>query len=364
LITVLAVGLALPQAVAATTEPAGFEYFHTYAENEQVIDAAVAAHPGIAMKFSIGESYEGRQIWGVKISDNVSQDENEPEVFIHGLTHARERTSNEEALAIIEMLTDEYDSSARIKAIVDSREIWIVPMLNPDGAEYDMSGGRWHTWRKNRQPIPGSSEVGIDLNRNWGYKWGLGRGKGSDGSANPQSQYYRGWAAEVAPEVQAYEAFEDSRVINGLQQIRASIGFHTAARQVLWPYSYTRRNVPKGMTRADHAAFVALGQRVAALNGYKPQQGSDLYPVFGDQDDWAYSRYRIFAYTIEMAKGSSNRYYPSLTELNADIAANRDAVLTLLEFADCPYRAAGLDSVCAARYGDPRVNHHPWSQQP
>src|SRR4051794_36037837 len=113
--------MAVPAVTTATTEPAGFEYFHTYAENENVIDAAVAAHPGITKKFSIGQSYEGRQIWGIKISDNADTDENEPEVFIHGLTHARERTSNEEALAIIGMLTDEYDSNARIKSIVDSR---------------------------------------------------------------------------------------------------------------------------------------------------------------------------------------------------------------------------------------------------
>ena len=95
-------------AAAATVEPAGFEYFHTYAENEQVIDDAVAAHPAIAMKFSIGQSYEGRQIWGIKISDNVAVDENEPEVLIHGLTHARERASNEEALSLIQLLTGSY----------------------------------------------------------------------------------------------------------------------------------------------------------------------------------------------------------------------------------------------------------------
>ncbi len=103
-------GVPVAQARHQTTAPAGFEYFHTYAQNEQVIDDAVAAHPAIAMKFSIGTSYEGRQIWGIKISDNVATDENEPEVFIHGLTHARERASNEMALALIERLTDDYAS--------------------------------------------------------------------------------------------------------------------------------------------------------------------------------------------------------------------------------------------------------------
>jgi carboxypeptidase T len=345
LLSVAFSALALPGHALAAGEPAGFEYFHTYAENKQVIDDAVSAHPAIAKRFSIGTSYEGRQIWGIKISDHVDTDENEPEVFIHGLTHARERASNEMALYLIEMLTDEYATSARIKSIVDSREIWIVPMLNPDGAEFDISGGHWHKWRKNRQPIPGSSEIGIDLNRNWGYHWGGGSG-GTDGSDNPASVYYRGWAPEVAPEVQAYEAFEASRVVDGVQQIKASIGFHSAARQVLWPYSYTRQDVPPDMSADDHAAFVALGKRVAALNGYKPQQGSDLYPVYGDQDDWAYHEYGIFGYTFEMAKGAQKRYYPTQAELDTDISANRGAVLTFLEYADCPYRAAGLDQYC------------------
>ena len=232
----LALVVPLHGAAADTVKPAGFEYYHTYAENEQIIDDAVAAHPGIAKKFSIGKSYEGREIWGIKISDNVATDENEPEVFIHGLTHARERASNEMALYLIQLLTNNYATDPRIKAIVDSREIWIVPMLNPDGAEYDMSGGHWHQWRKNRQPIPGSTAIGVDLNRNWGYHWGGGSGHGTDGSINPASDYYRGWAPEVAPEVQDYEAFEASRVINGRQQIVASIGFHSAAREVLWPY--------------------------------------------------------------------------------------------------------------------------------
>lgn len=348
----LALVVPLHGAAADTVKPAGFEYYHTYAENEQIIDDAVAAHPGIAKKFSIGKSYEGREIWGIKISDNVATDENEPEVFIHGLTHARERASNEMALYLIQLLTNNYATDPRIKAIVDSREIWIVPMLNPDGAEYDMSGGHWHQWRKNRQPIPGSTAIGVDLNRNWGYHWGGGSGHGTDGSINPASDYYRGWAPEVAPEVQDYEAFEASRVINGRQQIVASIGFHSAAREVLWPYSYTQKDLPPDMSADDHAAFVALGTQVAALNGYKPQQGSDLYPVYGDQDDWAYHTYRIFGYTFEMKKGALNRYYPSQSELNADIQANVPAVLTFLEYADCPYRAAGLVQDCGPLYDD------------
>src|SRR5688572_27263688 len=79
---------------AAAAEPAGFEYFHTYAETEAVINNVVAARPNIAQKISIGRSYQGRQIWGVKLTQNVGQgSKNKPEIFINGLMHARERAS-------------------------------------------------------------------------------------------------------------------------------------------------------------------------------------------------------------------------------------------------------------------------------
>ncbi len=345
---VLALGALVPAPVAAA-EPVGFEYFHTYDENTALIDQAVTDHPAIARRFSIGQSFEGRTIWGIKISDNPAVDENEPEIFLHGLTHARERASNEMALYVIEMLTNEYASDARIRDIVDGREIWIVPMLNPDGAEFDFSDGVFHRWRKNRQTIPGSASIGIDLNRNWPFKWACcGSGK-----ANPASDNYRGWGPAVAPEVQAYMDFVDGRVVNGRQQIRVSIGFHSAGRQVLWPYSWTKTDVPKELSRDDWLAMVALGQQMAAFNSYTPEQGSDLYIVDGDQGDWEYSRHRIFAYTFEMAAGSQRRYYPNQPELANDLARNRGAVLLILEMADCPFRAAGLETTnCGPLYDD------------
>ena len=274
------------------------------------------------MKFSIGQSYEGREIWGIKISDNVATDENEPEVFIHGLTHARERASNEMALVPIQILTNNYATDARIKAIVDSREIWIVPMLNPDGAEYDMPAALAQAGARTASRFPArrqSASTSIAT----GATTGGWLGHGTDGSINPASDYYRGWAPEVAPEVQDYEAFEASRVINGRQQIVASIGFHSAAHEVLWPYSYTRTDVPSDMSADDHAAFVALGERVAADNGYKPQQGSDLYPVYGDQDDWAYHTLSDLRLHVRDDEGrASIATTRPRQELNADIAAN------------------------------------------
>ena len=333
--------LALPSPAAAAM-PSGFGHFHTYPEVKAAIGSAVVDHPGIARSFSIGRSYEGREIWAIKISDNVATDENEPEVFINAQIHARERAPNELALYIIRLLTNRYGEKTelgqRVTSLVNTREVFIVPTVNPDGAQFDIQGGEWHEWRHNRQPIPNSSHIGVDLNRQFGYMWGCCGGS----SAKPGIWNYRGPEPWFAPEVRAYRNFVNSRVVGGKQQIRILLSLHSAGRLVLWPYSYTKENVPPDMKAHDHAAFVALGRAMARLNGYRPMQGSDLYKVDGDSDDWAYHEHGIFAFTIEMKRGAASRYYPSASEIRADLQANRPAVLHMLAAADCPYRDAGL----------------------
>ncbi len=356
-VTLAVASLLASAAPARAAEPAGYEHFHTYAEMETLIDAAVADHPQIAHKLSIGQSYEGREIWAVKISDNVATDENEPEVFFNGLTHGRERLSAEMALHIIEFLTNGYATDARIAEVVDSREVWVVPMLNPDAAEFDFSAGSFRTWRKNRQPIPDSSAIGIDLNRQFGFMWNCCGGS----SANPASDNYHGPEPWYAPEVRAYRDFIDGRVVDGRQQIRLSISWHSAGRMVLWPYGYTRQDVPDTMSYDDWRAMKALGQQMAALNGYRAQQGSDLYIVDGDQDDWTYHEHRIFSYTFEMAKGADKRYYPTAAEVASELANNEAPVLLMLEQADCPFRAAGLEATHCGPLNDDFEAERGWT---
>jgi murein tripeptide amidase MpaA len=336
LVAALAV-LLTPATAAAAGEPSGYEHFHTYAEVKAEIDEVVAGHPGIAERFSMGTSYEGREIWGVKVSDNVGADENEPEVFVVAQIHANERASGEMALFLLSQLVEGYGSDSRITDIVNGREIWIVPMANPDGAEYDMSDGAFRNWRKNRQPIPGSHQVGIDLNRQFGFKWNCCGG----GSNKPKSPKYRGPEPWYAPETRAYRDFILGRVVGGEQQLSIVLSIHAQGRMVLWPYAYTNRDHPRTMRYDDWRAFVALGTELAALNGYRPRQTSDLYVVDGDEGDWAYRSQRIFAFAFELAAGDPKRMYPTLAQLQADQARNRPALLHLLEMADCPYAAAG-----------------------
>ncbi|HEY0733651.1 MAG TPA: M14 family zinc carboxypeptidase, partial [Herpetosiphonaceae bacterium] len=224
---------------------------------------------------------------------------------------------------------------------VNSREIYIVFNLNPDGGEYDIATGSYRTWRKNRQPNSGSSYVGTDLNRNYGYKWGCCGGS----STSPSSETYRGSSAFSAPETQRMRDFINSRVIGGKQQITTSISFHTYSELILWPYGYTYTDVPSDMTADDRNVFVTMGQAMAATNSYTAQQSSDLYVTDGDLTDWAYGVHKIFAYTFELyPRGSSPGFYPPDEQIGPQTTRNREAVLYLMEKSDCPYAVIGKQS--------------------
>jgi carboxypeptidase T len=113
--------------------------YHTYAEMVTEIHAVEAAHPDIVHVFSIGKSYQGRDIWAAKISDNVGTDENEPEILFDALHHAREHLTVEQALYLFHLLADNYGTDTQITNLVNGREIWIIFAVNPDGFVYDLT---------------------------------------------------------------------------------------------------------------------------------------------------------------------------------------------------------------------------------
>ncbi|MBV9790568.1 MAG: zinc carboxypeptidase [Chloroflexi bacterium] len=334
-------GFVVEDLVEADDFPPADSAYHNYAEMSSEIAAVAASYPSIASRFSIGKSYENRDIWALKISDNVASDESEPEVLFVGQHHAREHLTVEMALYIMNELTSKYGSDSRITNIVNSREIYIVFNLNPDGGEYDVATGSYRSWRKNRQPNSGSSYVGTDLNRNYGYKWGCCGGS----STSPSSETYRGPSAFSAPETQRMRDFINSRVVGGKQQITTSISFHTYSELILWPYGYTYTDVPADMTADDRNVFVTMGNAMAQTNNYTPQQSSDLYVTDGDLTDWAYGVHKIFAYTFEMyPRSSSPGFYPPDEQIATQTARNREAVLYLMEKSDCPYAVIGKQS--------------------
>ncbi|CAL9384313.1 Zinc carboxypeptidase [Streptomyces sp. enrichment culture] len=333
--------------LADTAEGADFQAaapsdYHTYASMTAAINDTVARHPGLVSTRVIGRSHEGRDIVAVKVSANVAVDEDEPEILFTHNQHAREHLTVEMALYTLDELTSQYGRDARVTELLDTREIWLIPSVNPDGKHYDTESGAFRSWRKNRQPNAGSSAIGTDLNRNWNHMWGCcGGSSGSTSSAT-----YRGAAPESGPETRVVADFVRSRMVGGEQQITAHIDFHTYGELILWPYGYTYADTAAGLTADDRDAFVAVGREMAASNGYTAQQSSDLYITDGSINDWLWANQGIFSYTFEMyPRGASGGgFYPPGSVIDRETARNREAVLILLENADCMYRSIGKES--------------------
>jgi hypothetical protein len=344
--------------------PAKDSRYHNLAEMTAAVMAAQAAHPEIVQVFSIGQSVQGREILAAKISDNVATDEAEPEILFDALHHAREHFTVEQALYLLDMLTEGYDDWVSIRQLVDSREIYIVFALNPDGFVYDLTGSPYRAWRKNRQPNAGSTAVGTDLNRNYGYRWACCGGS----SGAKSSITYRGAEPWSAPETRALRDFVASRVIDGVQQIKAHITLHTNGKLILWPYGYTKANVPSDMTSADWSTFVKLGREMARRNGYTAQQSSDLYITDGDQIDWMYGVHRIFSFTWELYPAETatvwGDHYPPDEVIARETANNRSALLYFLKLGGCPYDAIGLGGPNCGAFFDDAEGSHGWVADP
>jgi hypothetical protein len=359
----LAAALVLPAAApAAAAEPdfpASNSGYHNWPELVAEIQKAAADYPSIVSVFSIGTSYEGRDIWMAKVSDNVADDEAEPEVLVDALHHAREHLTTEQALALLGWLTTGYGSDDTVTRLVDNRETFIIFALNPDGMRYDLTGDPYRAWRKNRQRDSSGNAMYTDLNRNYDYRWGCCGGS----SGSRSSITYRGPAPFSAPEARAMRDFVNSRVVGGVQQIRTHVTLHTNGELILWPYGYTKTNLPPDMSSLDYRTFVSLGRAMASLNGYRAQQSSDLYITDGDQIDWMYARHRIFSYTYELYPPETatvwGDHYPDDSRIAAQTARNRSALLLLIDRAVCPYGTLGsafAATNCGPLYDDLEIN--------
>lgn len=140
-------GLTLEPVFMSETFPPADSAFHDYAEMVAELQQAAFDHPNIFALFSVGLTYEGRTIWAGKISDNVGTDEDEPEVLFTHHQHAREHLTVEQGLYTLHMLTDGYGADPQVTSLVDSREIWMIFDVNPDGGEFDIATGSYVSWR-------------------------------------------------------------------------------------------------------------------------------------------------------------------------------------------------------------------------
>lgn len=325
--------------------PSGDEAYHTYDEVNAELNSIAQNHPDIAQVFDIGQSHEGRTIYGLKISDNVTDDEGEPEVLQNCNIHAREHLTTEMCMYMVNEFTGKYSSDAGIRDIVDNQVLWIIPMLNPDGSMYDIESGEYRTWRKNRQP--GQRYNGVDLNRNFAYEWGCCGGSSGD----EQSETYRGDAPESGVEVKRLTDFVRSRRTADGNRIKSYIDWHSYSELIMWPFGYTKDRSTTDMTEEEADVFETLGKAMARENGYKPTQLSGLYVADGSSADWMWGSEGIWAFAMEMypsAEGGNGAdgFYPPASVIDKQTTRNRGTVMTFLENTDCMWRVIGKEEKC------------------
>ncbi len=303
----------------AGAEIPGYPDYQQISEKLQYLNGT---YPKICALHSLGTTYEGRTIWALKISDNAWKEENEPEVLIMGGHHAKELISVEVPLMFAEFLAENYSSNMTVRNIVDSNEIWIVPVVNPDGYEYAWEG---HTgWRKNRRPIDANGDgiidgIGVDLNRNYGHLWGK-----QGASHDPNSDIYCGPHPFSENETKAIRALALSH------NFTFSVSFHSYGKIIYHPWGNSLDPEPM-----DNELMEAIGNEMAEYNNYTVIEGKDTYVTTGDSDDWLYANTTCLPFTIELGK----EFIPPPDEIQGIFEKNRDALVYLLSISGDPYLA-------------------------
>ncbi len=271
--------------------------YYEVAEINQALLDFQTQHPTRALRVDLNAAFggplthNGRRIYALKIGDNVTSDEDEPNVVYVGNHHAREIATPAHMIAWANELLTKYASDPQIKAWVDTHEIWVIPTMNPDGLEHVWTVDDY--WRKNRRNN-GGGVYGVDLNRNYPFKWAA---CGSF-STNPTSETYCGPSAASEPETQTYMAFARARRPNKV------IDVHQSGQEVLFPY--TCASMP--VQASDKVAEVST--LLANAASYVPVLAS----AGGEEFEWAFHEIGALAFLLEL----QTSFYPTWTEYLAE----------------------------------------------
>src|SRR5918995_534743 len=280
----LATATAAVAAAAAVTTAT----YHSAETLEQDFRALAEQAPEIAELRQIGQSVEGRPIWALRIGDRRGSDR---KLLFMGCHHAREWIAVEVPYLLAEHLVTNANASP-VKEWLEQGELWVAPIVNPDGHEHSRVTER--LWRKNRRPNPDGS-IGVDPNRNYGYMWGTINDDRS--SRVPSDITYVGPRAFSEPETRAV------RDLIGRELFRGVITYHSYTQLILYPWGHTLDSIPD---LADRSRMETLAEQmrdlIAGVHGtvYTAQQSSRLYLTAGDTTDWTYGVYGIPSFTIEL----------------------------------------------------------------
>ncbi|NXY11707.1 CBPA1 Carboxypeptidase, partial [Pteruthius melanotis] len=250
------------------------------------MDILVEDHPNVLSKIQIGESYENRPLYVLKFSTGGS---NRPAIWLDTGIHSREWITQATGVWMANKIAEEYGQDPYVTAILDSMDIFLEIVTNPDGFAFTHSSDR--LWRKTRSINAGSRCIGVDPNRNWDAGFGE-----AGASANPCTETYHGPYPNSEPEVKSIVDFVKSH-----GNIKAFISIHSYSQLLLYPYGYTTTPVPdqEELHELSAKAVAAL----SSLYGTQYKYGSiitTIYRASGGTIDWTYNQGIKYSFTFEL----------------------------------------------------------------
>jgi carboxypeptidase T len=329
--------------------------YRTVTEMRDLLDAAAAQHPDLAEVFVYGSSWErvtggpgaGHDLFGIRLTNRALPGP-KPTFFLMAAIHARELSTSELALRFVDHLLSNYGVDGDVTWLLDEHLVVVVPVVNPDGRVIAEQG---YLQRKNTDSSYGGNcsvpDIGVDLNRNNGFKWGTVNGPGESKCA----ETYPGPVVESEPETAAIRdlvrsLFPDQRGPGDTDPAPATttgvlLTLHSYANLVLWPWGWTHTAAPNA------ADLSTIGRKFASYNGYTPEQSIQLYATSGTTDDWSYGELGIASFTFEVggSSGACGGFFPAFSCLDGGTDGsfwprNLPAFLYAARIARAPYMLA------------------------
>ena len=349
----------VPDAKAPAVAPIDETYYggyHTVRAQYAHLDKVVTDHPGLATVVDYGDSYlktvnpaTGYDLKAICVTRKQAGDcalsptAPKPRFLLMTQIHAREIVTGDLAWRFIDHLATNYATNAQVKALLDTTEVWVVPIVNPDGVDVVQQGGnRPYLQRKNlngtgcANPPTASNQKGVDLNRNTATHWG-----GAGTSPSRCSQTYPGRGPDSEAETKSIESlfrnlFADQRGPRDTDPAPvttrgAMISIHSYAGMNLFPWGWTNTRSP------NDARLRAIAAKMSSYNGYRyGQPGQILYNASGTSDDWSYGELGIASFTIEL--GSCGSFTPAYSCTGAEYNRNLPALMYVASVAKAPYQ--------------------------
>jgi hypothetical protein len=287
------------------TDPKIALQYHNYSQITGFLDSIHTNYPAITKKVSIGQSVQGRELWAFLVTDNPNSDENEAEVRLAANIHGNETVGRELCLAMIDSLTKAYGFVPAITDLVNSREIWFMPALNPDGFELNQ--------RENANFV--------DLNRNYPVP---------DGSIGEDGTYVN------EMETQAFIDFWSGK------RAVLSLNYHGGALVANYPWDYTAircpddllaKEVSLGYSRLNPPMYASASFDSGVTNGW------DWYYVYGSLQDWSYHATSCLDVTMEIGTK-----WPAASTLPSYWSDNRGGMLFFISQAGLGIQGLVTDS--------------------